>query len=333
MEKIQRRIKGVIIGCGKISGYFDEKIKYDKSSIYSYSSAIFSSDFLKIEGCVDINEKKAKKISDLFNIPFYFKDYSEALKALKPEFVIIATPDQTHFEITKQILISSNCPKLIVVEKPICFSLLEFQELKQLMNLKETQIIINHSRRFNNRFKNLKQKIKNQIFGNPFRLDIYTYGEWKKNGIHIIDTLVYLFDSQIIINEIKIEKTKTKIKTSEWTDILLRISDLFIVNINYVPEKYYQLFEMDFKFENARINFQDFEQRVFVEKKTTNQLKENILELSKNTLGDQKSSNMANLIEEIEHFFQNKTSLEEYSINSIEKSMKLYFKIIPYYEN
>ena len=131
--------------------------------------------------------------------------------------------------------------------------------MKQLMNLKETQIIINHSRRFNNRFKNLKQKIKNQIFGNPFRLDIYTYGEWKKNGIHIIDTLVYLFDSQIIINEIKIEKTKTKIKTSEWTDILLRISDLFIVNINYVPEKYYQLFEMDFKFENARINFQDFE--------------------------------------------------------------------------
>ena len=43
----------------------------------------------------------------------------------------------------------------------------------------------------------------------------------------------------------------------------------FMTNLNEHIEDYYQLFEMDFKFTKGRILFQDFENRLFVEK--TNQ--------------------------------------------------------------
>ena len=133
--------------------------------------------------------------------------------------------------------------------------------------------------------------------------------------------------------DIRIEAKKITLKKVNWTDVLIRFNDEFIVTINYVPEQFYQLFEMDFKFEKGRIHFQDFEQRLSIEKKTINTMNENILKLSSDDLPTQEVSNMFGLIQEMELFFQNKTTLADYSINAIEKSMKLYFKMIPYYED
>jgi predicted dehydrogenase len=333
MEGIQGRIKGIIIGCGKIAGYFDNGQIQQPSKVYSYAEAMHLSRFLAIDACVDLVEEKAKKIADRYKIPHCYTNYNKALKALKPKFIIVATPDQTHFQITKEILLSADCPQLIIVEKPLCLSLAELEELKRLSCHKATQLIVNQSRRFNARFRALKQQLATNVYGPPFRLDFYTYGDWKKNGIHIIDTLMYLFDTSIKTEEILIEAYETNLKKVNWKDVVLRCSDAFIVTINHVPEQFYQLFEMDLKFEKARIHFQDFEQRLNIEKKTINKLNENILELSSANLATQENSNMFGLMQEVELFFQNKTTLADYSINAIEKSMKLYFKIIPYYEN
>jgi len=333
MERIQRRIKGLIVGCGKIAGYFDQEQVQHPSKVYSYAEAMHLSSFLELEACVDLVEEKAKKIADQYKIPYTYTDYNKAIKELNPKFVIVATPDQTHFKITREILLSSDCPQLIIVEKPLCLSLPELEELKCLAHKKATHLIINQSRRFNSQFRILKQQLASNTYGAPFRLDFYTYGSWKKNGIHIIDTLMYLFDKSIKVEEIFIETHETCLKKVNWTDVVLRFSDTFIVTINHVPEQFYQLFEMDLKFEKARIHFQDFEQRVNIEKKTINNLNENILELSSDDLAPKGNSNMFGLKQEVELFFQNKTTLADYSINAIEKSMKLYFKMIPYYEN
>jgi len=333
MERIQERIKGVIIGCGKIAGFFDQNLFQSPSTVYSYAGAMHTSSFLFLEGCVDVVEEKAKKIANLYSIPHTYTDYHRAIRELSPEFVIVSTPDNTHFQISKEILLSANCPKLIIVEKPLCLSLHELEVLKKLAKEKATQLIINQSRRFNARFKVLKKQIAKEEYGAPFRLDFYTYGDWKKNGIHTIDTLMYLFAKSIKEEDIRIEAKKINLKKVNWTDVLIRFNDEFIVTINYVPEQFYQLFEMDFKFEKGRIHFQDFEQRLSIEKKTINTMNENILKLSSDDLPTQEVSNMFGLIQEMELFFQNKTTLADYSINAIEKSMKLYFKMIPYYED
>ncbi len=94
----------------------------------------------------------------------------------------------------------------------------------------------------------LKKQIAKEEYGAPFRLDFYTYGDWEKNGIHTIDTLMYLFGKSIKEEDIRIEAKKITLKKVNWTDVLIRFNDEFIVTINYVPEQFYQLFEMDFKF-------------------------------------------------------------------------------------
>ena len=122
MEGIQGRIKGIIIGCGKIAGYFDNGQIQEPSTVYSYAQAIHLSRFLAIEACVDLVEEKAKKIASRYKISHWYTNYNKALKALKPKFVIVATPDQTHFQITKEILLKAHLIKNISnLEKQIFF--------------------------------------------------------------------------------------------------------------------------------------------------------------------------------------------------------------------
>jgi hypothetical protein len=90
---------------------------------------------------------------------------------------------------------------------------------------------------------------------------------------------------------------------------------------------------MDFKFTKGRIHFQDFENRLTIEKKQINYLNENILEPMNLSMGEKKKSNMQSLVEVVENYFQNKKSLNEYSLTNIDMTMKAYLKLFPYYEN
>ncbi len=331
MEAIQRKIKGVLIGCGKIAGIYGNNKSL--THIYSYCDSIAQSKTLKVEGCVDKDLKKAKELGAKFGIPKISDNYVNLLNDIEPQFVIVATPNETHFEIVNRVLSLNRLPDLIIVEKPLCMSIDEFKLLKDKVFEKDVKLIVNHSRRFDNRFKELKEKISTTRLGNIFRIDMNSYGEWQKNGIHLMDTIAFLFEEKINLNLIEVNKINFNTKLASWTDLSLNFGGEFILNINNNPEKYYQLFEMDFKFEKGRVYFHDFENKVRIEMKKLNYMQENILETSEFKFSHTKKSNMVVLIEEIERFFNNETNLSQYSIDRLDLSMNLFFKILPYYEN
>ena len=333
MEAIQNKIKGVIVGCGKIAGIFDKREKRPSADLYSYCSSIANSKILKLEGCADIDLNKAKKLAAQFEIPKVSNDYVDLLNSIQPEFVIVATPDETHFDIVKRILSLKKAPSLIIVEKPVCLSMEQFKFLKNRVLEKKVNLIVNHSRRFDPRFQDFKEKITTSRFGDLFRLDLFFYGNWNKNGIHLMDTIAFLMGDKIDLEFLKISKKRIKLKKTNWIDLSLNFGEHFIVNIHHNPEKFYQIFEMDFKFEKGRVLFKDFENKVSIEEKKINYLHENILEQSKLKFSPKKKSNMVLLIKEAENFFNKKTNLDKYSINQSDLTMNLFFKIFPYYED
>ncbi len=334
MERIQKKIKGILIGCGKIGGFYDTPDSTASSKeIYSYVAAIDRSNTLELVGCVDINIKKASSLAQRFKIAKHESSFDKLIAKEVPSFVIVATPDSTHFTIVSQLLSLKNPPRLIIVEKPICFKWNEFKYLKVVAKEKKVDVIVNHSRRFDLRFNQLKKEIQRNIFGDLYRVDFYTYGSWKKNGIHLIDTLVYLIDEKMQGLSTEISSSKVHLAEVQWTDVKIKFGNNFVVNIHENPEENYQLFEMDFKFTKGRIHFQDFENRLTIEKKQINHLNENILEPMNLAIEEKKKSNMQSLVAVIENYFQNKKSLNEYSLNNIDMTMKTYLKLFPYYEN
>ena len=106
-----------LIGLGVISKYIIYGLKYSK--------------LLELKAFADIDEKTKEKIKD-HKGNFYY-DYIEMIRKEKLDYVIIATPPQTHYEIIKKCL---NEGVNVIVEKPGVLDLKEWNELVELAKSK-----------------------------------------------------------------------------------------------------------------------------------------------------------------------------------------------------
>ena len=109
----------------------------------------------------------------------------------------MCTPDESHYEVLIEILHSSNPPAIVFLEKPALTSRDEFNTINALATKLGTQIIVNHSRRFDERYETLQKIIQEGSFGQCLRVDCWYYGGWLHNGIHIIDTLNFIFIDRV----------------------------------------------------------------------------------------------------------------------------------------
>jgi len=224
------------------------------------------------------------------------------LNKFKPDVVSICTPDDTHFNITSNLLHHELCPKVIFLEKPVCRTRIELDKLIQLANLHNKEVVINHSRRFDENHQILKERIFNNEFGELIVCEATYYNGWLRNGVHVVDAISYLFNDTL-----KVEKILSASDCSEHGDPTLDISMSFknssgIVSVKGFDEKYYQICEFDFKFEKARLRIGDFGKNVYLEIKRINQVGENILVPMQNNLPTARNTPMGNAVNLISEY-------------------------------
>ena len=104
-----------LIGLGVISQHILNGLNYSK--------------FLKLVAFADIDKKAKDKFYE--HELSFFTDYIEMLKKQKLDYVIIATPPHTHYEIIKNCL-SKDIN--VSVEKPAVLDLIQWDELTKLAN-------------------------------------------------------------------------------------------------------------------------------------------------------------------------------------------------------
>ena len=261
----------MIVGCGKIAGIDSAANKS------THAGAIKVEPRIELVAVVDCDHKKALRFADQYKCNA-FEDLKFALDEIAPDLVSICTPDQTHFEVTKTTLLASKPPKVIFLEKPACFLEKEYKELVNLAADKNVVVIINHSRRFNPKYLALRNLILSGSLGLLARVNATYYSGWFHNGIHIIDTLIYLLDDRIDwcrLDDVIVSPYLGD-ETLELTGRLIK-SDAKVV-ISAVDEALYQIFEFDFWFQKGRIRIEDFGSRISFEKKIINQLGESVLQ-------------------------------------------------------
>ena len=263
-------IKISIIGCGKIAGIIKDK------SIHTHAEAIKSNKRTKLVSCFDVSSSKSKKFSNNYACKDE-RSIRDILTKTRPDVISLCTPDETHIKIIKQIITQQVDLKILFVEKPICTTRYDYKHiLDQSRNL-QFKIIINHSRRFDSGHRELKKLIQQNKFGKIIRCDAFYYSGWLHNAIHVIDSINYLFDKKLKILKIHdYKKSKYKFDISVDIDILLSGYNS-IISLKTFDEKFFQILELDLKFEKGRIQILDFGKKILVEKKIKNKIKENIL--------------------------------------------------------
>lgn len=125
------------------------------------------------------------------------------------DLIVITTPNQTHFELTKQALLAG---KHVVVEKPLCATAAEARELAALAEAQKVLLTVYQSRRWDSAPLTAKKMLAADMLGEIVDCDIrferYAAGlnkkRWKETGgagvglvydlgVHLVDMAVDLF--------------------------------------------------------------------------------------------------------------------------------------------
>jgi len=268
----------VIVGCGRAGGLFDSP---PPGETWGHASAYLRNKRFRLVACVDVDYKKAKEFSTKYKIPYVGTDLSSVLENVTPTVASITSPDDTHFSIAMQFLNGAlPQPKVIFLEKPACASIVELETLIEFSKTANVPIIVNHCRRFDPLYIELKKRYKRGVFGDLLRVDCVYYGGWKHNAIHLVDIIEYLFAMEF--REISvIEKLPGKIQSDPTITVKSSIGPKSLpVWFHGWQEDEYQIFDLEIRFSEGRLRITNFEEEIVWEKIVTNTIGERVLQRS-----------------------------------------------------
>ncbi len=207
---------------------------------YGMSGQLFHAPFLHVNPHYDfayVLERTKKKCNDRFHEVISLDTWQEIIQS-DAELVIVNTPTYLHFSMAKEALLVG---KHVVIEKPVCSSVAEMEELINIAEAKNLVLNVYHNMRLEGEVKTAKKLIDEGALGDIIGFEAYfdryrpeqSPKIWKETphlgaglvydiGSHLIDQLLTFFGSpQEITSEIKIERSTAS------------VPDFFNIQFNY----------------------------------------------------------------------------------------------------
>lgn len=236
----------LIIGAGDIGAGYDTP---DSINYLTHAHAFSDHKGFNLVGFVDPN-RPVGEAAALKWLTSYFSTIEEAFSKNKIDVVIVATPDEHHFSVLKEI--ASYKPMFVLAEKPITKTIEEAAEIISIYKQNNIPAIVNYKRRFVPEIINLKRKLEGNLFG-EFVFGVSYYGKgFLHNGSHTIDLLLYLLENEWIKTEI-IEKIIDFESNDPSYSIILKDSDDKKFLIKALNSNDFGIFEFDLVFSKGRI--------------------------------------------------------------------------------
>ena len=110
----------------------------------------------------DNDEDRANSVKSLYQLIHVTTGSGDIFKDTNIEAVIISTPTSTHFNLAKQALLNN---KHVLIEKPICTSVKEVEELIAIAEEKKLVLMVDHIFLYNNVVKQLKNYLTEDFIG------------------------------------------------------------------------------------------------------------------------------------------------------------------------
>ena len=209
---------------------------------------------VELVSAFDVTEQKANAFTEKWGGTVCAS--LDALLEHTPDIVTVATPNETHVQYIRDIVQHENAPKLLIVEKPLCISREELEEIQKIAEGSNTLIVAEHSRRFNDGFIRIKDIIASGELGEVRGVKCRYYAGWFHIGSHIVDTLrMWLGDLTV--------QSAVSIGTDRFEDDPLLNVKLESpthpdceISLKGIPEDDYKVFEMDVRLSKGRIRTQ-----------------------------------------------------------------------------
>jgi predicted dehydrogenase len=243
--------RAAIIGCGKIGSEFadDPRIK----DIYTHAGAYVHCPDTDLVAVCDKDRKKSEKCKDRWHVPDCYTDYKRMISDTEPDIVSVCTPDQTHFEIIRTILSSSNV-KAIFAEKPLALNVKDAEDLVNLAEKKGVVLAVNYSRRYAEKFWELKNYLDSDAFGSIQTINGYYTKGTVHNGTHWFDLARFLIGEFKRVKGFDNQKEKNDDPTF---DAYAEFTNGANAYLHACDETKFSIFEMDIIGSNGRVYIKD----------------------------------------------------------------------------
>jgi predicted dehydrogenase len=247
--------KVLLIGAGQIAAFADTPTS---THTLSHAHAIVENPDLSLAGFIDPNLKKAQEAVQQWGGQA-FRNLLEAITLTQPAVIVIATPDESHYPLLKQIvglkkIIESL--KLVIVEKPITLHSSEAQEIIELYAKHDLPLLVNYSRRFLPALQQVRQQILSADFGPLLAGNAY-YGKGLLHiGSHMLDCVQFLTgDIQSAFGMSAITDFNSDDPSISG---FIRLASGAQISLHAIDCQAYTHFELDMLFERKRIRLLDF---------------------------------------------------------------------------
>ena len=195
MKKNFYKLNAAIIGTGRMGQVYYEILKKSK---------------INIQGFFDISKTKLRKFQILNNIDSnkVFRDYKKIFNLKNLDLIIISTTTDLHYFYLKKS-IEKNI-KYILVEKPLCRSLDEIDEIQKRLKGKKIRLLVNQNQKETFEFKKIQSITKKYNLGKLLSMTVLGGNMgFAMNGVHYLDTFQHITGT--LLNEVSANFENAKV--------------------------------------------------------------------------------------------------------------------------
>ncbi|WP_114579011.1 Gfo/Idh/MocA family protein [Saliphagus sp. LR7] len=146
----------------------------------------------------DIDPSSLAEFAEKHSIPSSrtYSTHEELLAEEALDILSVATPSFLHHGHVIDATQSAADPDAIWCEKPIGLSVTEGEEMIAACDDTDTELVINHQRRFADEYRALRRQIHDEnLLGEIEAVHSHSPRELLRNGTHTVDLLMFLLDS------------------------------------------------------------------------------------------------------------------------------------------
>jgi len=175
----------------------EEQIGVEKVET-SHAGGYHASDDIELVAVADVDEAKLERFGDVWEIDEQrrYLGHEAMLEAEDLDIVSVCTPTFLHHDHVLDAAESAADPEVIWAEKPLASSVADGEAMIEVCDGTDTELFINHSFRFDERFRELRRLIQEaELLGEIKSASAQFRMELMRNSTHLLDMLIFLLDA------------------------------------------------------------------------------------------------------------------------------------------
>ena len=237
-----------IIGLGRIGCGFDDDPH--KKIISTHAGAYMKNEKSDLIALCDIDKKKLLKYGKKYHVPGLYTEIHEFFENEKLDCVSICTLANSHLEIVREA--TEHDIQGIFLEKPISDDLESAKTIVNLCKKKNIKLQIDHQRRFDAFYNDIKKLVKSKKFDPVQYFSINYVAGVANTGSHLFDLCRFFFgDISYVMG--KFSKNKSKNKEDPNIDGFIKFKNGIECHIQSFDSNQFRIVEFDIIGKKARI--------------------------------------------------------------------------------